>query len=103
MSVLACLSVNQNVRVGVNTYALLKIHYVGTYLHIYLICSFIRSDEDSKIMYLEWEVHIVLTSVVSFLHRAVSANLFGPLLPSPAGHWLISIRSKSISRTATAV
>lgn len=26
------------------------------------------------------------TSVVSFLHRAVSANLLLPLLPSPRGH-----------------
>ena len=42
------------------------------------------------------------TSVVS-LHLAVSENRFGPSLPWPFGHWLISILSKSISITATAV
>lgn len=44
-----------------------------------------------------------LTSVVSFLHLAVSEKIFGPLLPCPGGHWFISIRSKSISRTLAAV
>lgn len=43
------------------------------------------------------------TSVVSVLHLALLANLLGPLFPLPLGHWFMSILSKSISITETAV
>ena len=63
------------------------------------------SAEGVKLIVIDTRTHTHkhVTSVVSFLHRAVSANLLGPEFPSPFGHWLMSIRSKSISMTAIAV